>query len=157
MSLHCINCNAPLNGSVCDYCGRQVREITKVDEENEQLAAYHKQLKEKEDGDLGELLTHGFMPKTPEALLAAGLDMLPLIKTDDLSYDDTKAAVGRLSAITTRLKLEESTETIEKAIGEFEGIIAAYEREDRNLGIACGVILLGLVIAGIWAGVRLLG
>jgi len=135
---------------VCDYCGRQAHEITLADEEKELLASYHKKLQENANEGLGELLTHGFMPETADGLLSAGLGMLPLIKTDDLSYDDTRAAVGRLSAVVTRLKLVESDEKIRTAIGEFERVVADYKRTDRNLGIGCGVgifIALGL---GVW-------
>ncbi|MFK7802336.1 MAG: hypothetical protein AB8G95_11935 [Anaerolineae bacterium] len=157
MSLHCQNCNASLNGPVCDYCGRQAHVVELADEEKEKLADYHKKLQENAKEGLGELLTHGFMPETAEGLLAAGLGMLPLIKTDDLSYDDTKAAVGRLSAVITRLKLVDADDKIQTAIGEFEKIVADYQREDRNLGIACGVIVGVLVLIGICAGMGFFG
>ncbi len=150
MSLHCINCDGILTGPICEYCGRQVQEITKVDEEKERLNEFNKKLKNNDEDELGQLLVHGFMPETPEGLLAAGLDMLPIIAADELSYDHMKAAVGRLSAITTRLKLGEQTEVIQKAISEFERVVADYKRTDRNLGIGCGVAIVIALGIGLW-------
>ena len=153
MSLNCANCNAPLSGHICDYCGTKAGD-SQIETEKKKLASFHQCVKDSDPEKRHESLAHGYMPESPEVLLEAGFNMVPLIKSDELSYDNTKAAVARLQAIVTRLKSAEQTDAIAKAIVEFDEVIARYEREDRILGISCLGAIAVAIAGAIWLWVQ---
>ncbi|MEM8862851.1 MAG: hypothetical protein AAGD96_31460 [Chloroflexota bacterium] len=151
---NCISCNAQLTGPVCEYCGRRVSESEQIQREKKKLSSFLNKLRsETDDEKRVTVIKHGFIPSSEQGLLAAGLDIIPFMSPAEDDINVQAAAVTRLQAIMTRLRLLPTAEPIEKSLAEFELAIAAYKREDRHnmlLGIGCFGICLAAMAGGIY-------
>ncbi|MFK7802335.1 MAG: hypothetical protein AB8G95_11930 [Anaerolineae bacterium] len=154
MTLNCAKCNTPLSkGSKCKHCGRN-KPITKIAREKARLAKFQLELKNGSSYEFDDLVAHGFMPETAEGLILAGLDMLPLLRSNYLSTDSLEAAQERISTIVAHLRSCERTDTVEIAIAEFEKV-EGFDQWINHYGqIMIGIMVF--VIMGICAMIELM-
>lgn len=159
----CLQCSAPLNGLVCEYCGSLARLRMNRDEEMQALTEYHNillKLEEKPETEI-KLLSKGFIPSNPDVLIEAGVRVIPMIDLANPSDDVAEAASRRLTAIILKLRLLPSTPEITQALNEFKSFMEEFKvfhkKQDRESNI---IILLGvvfLIAACLFFGYLLMG
>lgn len=148
-AVKCPSCGASGTGHLCTYCGTQLRSI---DEESAALDEYLELVRNAEDKQLEDLLTHGFIPTSEENLIKAGLACVPLLDSD-LAKDDgdpAEGAVKRIRTIVSRLKITGESEKSRKAAEELEHHVEQYLRTTKRETLL-GCILLTFIAAGIMA------
>lgn len=134
---------------MCTYCGSR---MPGVDEESAALEEYFDLVRNAEDKQLEELLTHGFIPEGEDNLIKAGLACVPLLDSNlagDKS-DPAEGAVKRLRAIISRLKIDHESDKARKAVAEFEQHIDKFTQSTRRETLL-GCVILTVLAAGIVA------
>lgn len=152
----CGTCGAEVAGAVCRFCGVSARPLRSLEDEHEAILEFHEIARTIREAEHRErFFKGGHVPTHLAALVEAGLQCLPLIEDEKV---EDRPVVQRLEAITARLRVQGHADAAaQRAIAEFEGRIARYEKADTRLGwTVAGVILvvLALVAGGVWLVVR---
>jgi hypothetical protein len=129
---------------VCEYCGSLTGPLVDPAQEWQALDEFHGIMLTKDRETRINLLNNGFLPKSAEGLIEAGVRCIPLIDLSQPSDKGVISAAGRLQAIVTKIKIMPEFEQKQSAITEFEKVLQARQVADRNLGLA--VIAVGLVL-----------
>lgn len=159
----CLQCSAPLNGLVCEYCGSLARLHLNRDEEKQALTEYHNILLKLEDKPKTEikLLSKGFIPSNPDVLIEAGVHVIPMIDLTNPGDDVTEAASRRLDAITLKLRLLPPTPETTRALEEFDSFMEEFKvlhkKQDREGGILILLIVVFMIAACLFFGFLLIG
>jgi hypothetical protein len=148
----CSHCGSKVTTLLCAFCGTPSRVMPSLQEEMDAMRELRSLVQGAPREKQMELLTTGFVPAQPDALVEAALLVLPLLQ--DGSADDlSDAASRRLEALLTRLRIAPPA-TNPRALGELEARLARYRKADRNLGIVALLVvavLVGLVVWGLYA------
>lgn len=148
--IQCRQCNAPVQGLICDFCGTLTGQMEGAASQREALDKYHQLLQKHDPPAQIKLLKNGFFPDYPELLVEGGLRCLPLIdvnKQDEVSA----AATQRLEGITTKLKVLASDVKSERAVQEFDAKVDAFRtagKRDEKLGFILFIVIPGLLLLG---------
>ena len=153
MEQTCTRCGAPTTGLVCEYCGSLTSQLADSAAEEKAIDEFHEILLTKDEDAQVKMLKSGFIPDSPTALIEAGVHCIPLIDTSSPNDDVVAATAARLQAIVTKLKLMPDFEKKQQAIDEFEAVLQAVERANRNtdrflIGVAVVMGLLLVICAG---------
>lgn len=158
----CLQCSAPLNGLVCEYCGSLANLHMNRDEEMQALTEYHNillKLEEKPEAEI-KMLSKGFIPSNPDVLIEAGVRVIPLIDFTNTSDDVVEAAARRLDAISLKLRLLPPTPEIARALKEFEPVAedfkVTHKRQDKVFTIWATIFIAIMVMACLFFGYLLL-
>jgi hypothetical protein len=151
---NCPNCGAPLKRVLCEYCGTLGVAHPVIDEQRQALEVFHGLLSAKDDKAQIELLKNGFLPDDRDVLIEAGLRCVALMGFDNAD-DVEEAAIGRLRAISRKLRLQLGDEKSLRAAADFEKEIERYRNINiRNLlfGLLIVLVPIGIVVSlVIWA------
>jgi hypothetical protein len=142
----CDQCGAQATGLICGYCGALTGSLDDIKSEQQALDEYHKLIQASEGEKRANLLKTGFIPRYPKTLVEAGVRCMPLADVDDTTGPASIAAVQRLEALTTKLKILGQDEQSRTAIVEFKAKIRRFKSADRNLGIGVLVFVVGLIV-----------
>lgn len=160
---NCLQCSAPLNGLICEYCGSLANLHMNRDEEMQALTEYHNillKLEEKPEAEI-KMLSKGFIPSNPDVLIEAGIRVMPLIDLTNTGDDVVEAAARRLDAISLKLRLLPDTPEITQALNEFETFTEAFKvlhkKQDKEAGILVALILVFIIAACLFFGYLLMG
>jgi hypothetical protein len=152
----CPNCGAPLKRVLCEYCGTLGVAHPVLDEQRQALEVFHGLLAGKDEKAQINLLKNGFLPDDRDVLIEAGLRCVALMGYDNTD-DVDEASIGRLRAISRKLRYMPGDEQARRAAEDFEKEIGRYRNINiRNLifGLlmilvpACLVIGLIVWVAG---------
>ena len=159
----CLQCNAPLNGLVCEYCGSLANLHMNRDEEMQALTEYHNillKLEEKPEDEI-KMLSKGFIPSNPEVLVEAGIRVMPLIDLTNTGDDVVEAAARRLDAISLKIRLLPDMPESKRALQEFETFIEEFKllhkKQDREGGIIAVLMLVFMLAVCLFFGYLLMG
>ena len=159
----CHQCNAPLNGLVCEYCGSLANLHMNRDEEMQALTEYHNILLKPEEKPEEEvkMLSKGFIPLNPEVLIEAGIRLMPLIDLTNTGDDVVEAAARRLDAISLKLRLLPDMPEITQALEEFETFMkefkALHAKQYREGGVIAVLMVVFVIAACLFFGYLLMG
>src|SRR5918997_288527 len=120
---NCDSCGAPIQGLICEHCGKPTAHLANAAEENRALDEYHRLLQNLKPEEQRNWLASGFIPDNKEVLIEAGIYCLPLLKTMSV-YD---AAAERLEAVIVKLKLMPVDRQTLLAIEDFQAKIESYK------------------------------
>lgn len=159
----CLQCSAPLNGLVCEYCGSLANLHMNQDEEMQALTEYHNillKLEEKPEAEI-KILSNGFIPSNPDVLIEAGVRMIPIIDLTNTYDDVVEAASRRLDAISLRLRLLPDTPEITRALKEFETFTEEFnvlhKKQSKETNILIALLLVFIIAACLFFGFLLIG
>lgn len=155
--IKCTNCGAIVQEKICEHCGTPLIKIRNMEEEKQALEDYHQRLSERSEQEQVRWLRNGFIPADPETLSEAGIRCLPLIDESRLS-DVGDAAVSRLEAIITGLRLASIDEHTQQLIWDFQSRIAKYrsarQSMDKWILVAAVAIVLCAIAGVVWLIMR---
>jgi hypothetical protein len=157
--MDCTSCGAEVKGLICCHCGASTLTAADVKSELDALSAFHRVVAEQEDLDKrSELLLHGYLPMTGDALAEAATRCLALVEPIhgpadvDAALRQAQAAERRMDVIITRLKTGPDRERMRNVTVELEGrlrsVVAKKERGDRQATYWAIGCLGFLLIAG---------
>lgn len=159
----CLQCNARLNGLVCEYCGSLANLHMNRDEEMQALTEYHNillKLEEEPDDEI-KMLSKGFIPSNPDVLIEAGIRVMPLIDLTNTGDDVVEAAARRLDAIRLKLRLLPDMPETRQALEAFETFAEEFKilhkKQDREGGIIAVLMLVFVIAACLFFGYLLMG
>jgi len=159
----CLQCNAPLNGLVCEYCGSLARLHMNREEEMQALTEYHNillKLEEKPEDEI-KMLSKGFIPLNPDVLIQAGIRVMPLIDLTNTGDDVVEAAARRLDAISLKLRLLPDMPEITQALEEFETFSEEFKvlhkKQSREGSILAILFVVFVIAACLFFGYLLMG
>lgn len=159
----CHQCNAPLNGFVCEYCGSLANLYMNREEEMQALTEYHNillKLEEKPEEEI-KMLSKGFIPSNPDVLIEAGIRVMPLIDLTNTGDDVVEAAARRLDAISLKLRLLPDGSESTRALQEFDTFTEEFKllhkKQDREGGIIAVLMILFMIAACLFFGYLLMG
>ncbi len=146
----CRSCGAAVKNLICEYCGSPTAGTFDLATQKEALDEYHYILQSQSEEVQIKMLRNGFLPDAEDLLIDAGVRCIPLIELDSTAEEVPRAALWRLKAITTKLKLMAPTARSEQAVKEFETLINDFDKADRrlNLMLAVGCFVSVLVCVG---------
>ena len=143
----CGNCGAPAEGIICTYCGCALVSLESKEEQMGALREYHESLTKADRDKQVKMLRGGYLPRDPEVLVDAGMRLIPMIETDDMSNEPEASAVDRLLMIKTKLEICEQTPQVVAAIKQFDKIMGG--RSTRTLLFGVGMAVFVLAALGI--------
>lgn len=159
----CLQCNAPLNGLICEYCGSLANLHMNRDEEMQALTEYHNillKLEEKPEDEI-KMLSKGFIPLNPDVLIEAGIRLMPLIDLTNTGDDVVEAAARRLDAISLKLRLLPDMPEITQALEEFETFTKEFKvlhtKQYREGGVIAVLMIVFVIAACLFFGYLLMG
>jgi hypothetical protein len=143
----CNHCGSKVTTLLCAFCGTPSRAMPSLHEEMEAVRELQNLIQAAPQEQQIKLLTTGYIPTAPDALVEASLSLLPLL--DDGSVDDlSESAFRRLEALVTRLRIAGSAAN-PRALEELEARLARHRKADRNTGILA--VLMVLTVVGLCA------
>jgi hypothetical protein len=146
-SNRCMSCGAPFEGYFCHYCNTQGREAEGPEAQIEAIREFNELLRDAKPDDRSILLSTGYLPRSAEALVEAGLQCIPMIR-DGASDPVTEAAVRRLETVVSALRMASRSSNNVFALKEFETRLKKFHKEDRFVSIiAWMVIAVGTLFA----------
>jgi hypothetical protein len=151
MAANCPSCGAPAKGRLCEYCGRLLVVVTKVEEEFELVNLFHDLVMARDKRGQQLMLRNGFLPQSDTALVEAGLRCLPLIDADQINPEPTRSAYLRLKGIVAKLRVRNSA-AARQALPELEKAVETYRRDDAKAVVQGLLLILGLVLLAVGVG-----
>ena len=94
-----------MQGLICDYCGAISQTGLDYTNEREALNQFHNILQKQSEPIQVKMLTNGFLPDHPAALIEAGMRAIPLIDLNHPADKVVVAAVARLRGILAKTRL----------------------------------------------------
>jgi hypothetical protein len=150
--MKCSRCGAAASGLVCAYCGALTGTPGGGDFERQALEEFCGLLQGKDWKEQAKLLESGYIPSSPGGLIEAGVRCVPFIKGERFERP-AEAAVRRLEAIVLKLKLLPRSDENQRAVSEFEGVVAEFrkaEASDTFWGLTVFGVLGLLLIVVAW-------
>lgn len=149
MSEACEGCGGPVPGLLCPACGRATRLVGDPAMERRALEELHGAVGKASEEASGRLLANGFLPSAKAVLVEAGLRCVALVN-DATPYHLKEGALGRLAAVSAKLRLLGADAEGVKALERFESLVQearASARRDLLAFAAVAVLLLALAMA----------
>lgn len=136
------------SNTICIYCGSLLKSVDSVRDELAAINELHLHVADGDDSTQKRILLNGYIPSTEDALIEAGVRCIPLISLRDPYSEQSKSAMQRLSAISTRLRIMETNDRITRTLHEFESILSRWEKVDSSNAF-WGFTMIGVFITGI--------
>lgn len=149
----CANCGASVPGLICDYCGTLNQTALDYATEREALNEFHNILQKQSEPIQVKMLTNGFLPDHPTALIEAGMRVIPLVNLNRPADKVAVAAVARLRGVLAKTRLLPADSQRDSALAQFEKTLAEHQEADRRLGravIIVAIILLFVCLGLVW-------
>ncbi len=140
----CKSCGADVAGAVCAACGARVDPAAP---DAAAVAELHRLVSSGPREGAARLLREGFLPDDTAALVEDGARTLPLVGGDDTHEELDLAALRRLDAVATKLRIRGAGPEGLEALGRFDRVLEARRRAERAEGRP--LRLLALVLAGL--------
>lgn len=146
----CVTCGARISGLVCEFCGSLSVTDADIATAKRALDELHALVHRADKKKQSNLLKTGFIPRDKTLLIDAGVRCLPLLDESDTTSDVSLAALGRLEAIMTKLRLLPPGEEIQRAFAEFEPKIRRFRKADRLISVVAVMLVLAVVGGVVW-------